>query len=119
MLRWVGIIALAVVLGISIWFVAMAHPLTKTALLQPRGDNVAPRYFEIPQDLKEAVAHLQVIGFSLYSIEQSDHCMFHKFDSGRQVYLFEDKTWRQGTMCIVPDGANVAEVYWLFQPGAP
>jgi hypothetical protein len=109
--------SLAVLIGI--WWFSFAAPLTKTALLQPRGDNIAPRYFALPTRLNEAANKLNELGFRLYSIEETDHCIFHPLGRTKRVLLFADAGWRQGTLCVVPNGDQVGEIYWLFQPGAP
>jgi hypothetical protein len=110
--------ATAVVCALALWW-QFANPLTKSALLQPKLDGTAPRYFVLPPDLTDAVQKLTRMGARLYSVEKSDHCIFHSFGSSRTVYVLAVEDWRGGTICIVPSDRNVGEVYWQFQIGAP
>jgi hypothetical protein len=119
MLKMAGTLFAGLTVLFGIWWFGAASALTKTALLQPRGDNVTPRYFGLPAQINEAASTLNKLGFRLYSVEKADHCMFHPLGRPTRVIIFSDTSWRQGTLCIVPNGNKVSEVYWLFQPGAP
>lgn len=116
----IGLVGLAfvAVVGVALWW-QLASPLSKTALLQPKLDNQEPKYFSLPRDLRGALGKFQTMGTRLYSVEESDHCLFQKFETSRTVYVLADDSWRGGTICIVPAGDEVGEIYWLFQPGAP
>jgi len=110
--------AAAVVCALAIWW-HFANPLTKSALLQPKLDGGTPKYFVLSPDLTHAVQELTRMGARFYSIEKSDHCIFHNFGTPRTVYLFAVDDWRGGTICIVPSHRNVGNVYWQFQILAP
>lgn len=119
MLKRLAVLVAALVAVIAIWWLWFAAPLTKTALLQSKGENTAPKYFSVPRDINEAIKKLNELGFRSYSVEVSDHCIFHELERPTEVYVFADDSWRQGTFCIVPKGNEISEIYWLFQPGAP
>jgi hypothetical protein len=116
----IGLVGLGIVavVGAALWW-QLASPLTKTALLQPKLDNEVPKFLSLPPDLPGTVATLNAMGARLYSVEQADHCLFHKFKTPQTIYLFADDGWRGGTICVVPAGGEVAEIYWRFQVGAP
>jgi len=119
MLKIAATLFAAIAVLIGIWWFGFADPLTKTALLQPRGENVAPRYFSIPTRLNDAADKLHRLGFQLYSIERSDHCISRPLEHSQRVLIFADDSWRSGTLVIVPKGDQIGEICWLFQPGAP
>jgi hypothetical protein len=117
-MRILGFILLLLTVGLAgCW--CISSPLSKTAVFQPKLDNTQARFFEMPTDLGGAIAKFDAMGAKLHSVEEADHCIFHPFGAPKRVVILADNSWRQGTVCIVPVGNRVAEVYWLFQPGAP
>ena len=120
MVRLAGLAAFALVAASAagLWW-HFASPLSKTALLQAKLDNGTPKFFSMPRDFRGAVNNFEKMGVKLYAVEESDHCIFHRFETPKTVYILSDDSWRQGTICMVRAGDKVGEVYWLFQPGAP
>jgi len=117
-MRLLGFILVVLAVGLAGWW-WYSSPLSKSAIFQPKLDNTEARFFEIPTHMAGALAKFDSMGAKLHSVEKADHCIFHSFGSPKRVVILADNSWRQGTVCIVPDGDRVDEVYWLFQPGAP
>lgn len=57
--------------------------------------------------------------FSLYESRSGDTCLARRYNRQVQLDIFEDKSWRRGTICLVSTGDVVLEVVWYYNFLAP
>jgi hypothetical protein len=58
-------------------------------------------------------------GFSPYESRSGDTCLTRSYNQQMQLDIFEDMSWRRGTVCLVSNGGVVLEIVWYYNFLAP
>jgi hypothetical protein len=56
---------------------------------------------------------------SLYESRPGNHCLTRRYGQEMDLDIFEDRSWRRGSICVASAGGVVVEVVWYYNFLAP
>lgn len=74
----------------------------------------------VGQPRREAVNILKSSSaLSLYESRPGYNCLTRRYNQQMNLDIFQDNSWRRGTICLVSTGEIVSEVIWYYNFLAP
>lgn len=116
------IIAIALLAMAAVGFTLFMEETNRKFVFDPSGHVETGSAFSVMVgDTRSSALRTLNIGqpFSLYESRLGTNCLTRRFDRQMQLDIFEDKSWRRGTVCIVSTGGVVSEVIWYYNFLAP
>lgn len=119
--RKIVVIALLVtaIAGLSLFF---TEELNRKWVFNPIGhiESGSTLSVTVGQSRREAINILKSNNaLSLYESRPGYHCLTRRYSQQMDLDIFQDNSWRRGTICLVSTGEIVSEVIWYYNFLAP
>jgi hypothetical protein len=113
------LIIIAAVVGGSI--LLLSSDLNRAAVLGSEGyiDRGSKFGIAIGSSANEAGQNLSRQGLELSPEDGRSNCLDRRYDASHSVQVWEDNSWRRGTICLESYDDKVVSIGWYFSWAAP
>jgi hypothetical protein len=111
---WIVVVA-ALAGGAGVMF---SDEYNRAALFNNSGYAASGTRFsvQIGESRDRAISQLRSSRALAYEETYRGHnCLMREYRDARTFDIFIDRSWRQGSICVISDGRNVLEVAWLYE----
>lgn len=111
----------AAVIIIAAVLVVVSDERNLASLTSPEGRIVDGSKFGVSIGQTSESAHRAMLqdGFIFDGAQNGGGCVRHVYEPTELVEAFSDRSWRNGTVCVVSRGSHVVAVEWFFAPLKP
>ncbi len=116
-----AVIGVIVVVLLAMSAIELANESTRALVFRPngveeRGSAFGVQVNDTRGDAADALARRH---FTRVQTKAGGRCLLRNFSSDYVLDLFDDNTWRKGTICIATREGRVEAILWMFNPFMP
>lgn len=120
-MKFIVLIALVAVVSFAILF--LSNPLNHVVLFNAEGSLDEKKFLDVEQgdsisDVRRLLVQRGLSEQDFVALE-IERCANRQVPDADYVYLFRDRSWRRGVVCVFTLDNEVINIAWSFNPLAP